>query len=140
MVDDPRPNDSAPVGTPKMVIEGFNPFAGPAVTQQVVIDSNDLSTLGEAESLWLRALAFPPRPVDLTLQAVCWVSSSCFLASAIKAGLTLTLPVLGGILLVIVLPAALAGLYAFCTFPRLQPLILYRLLLIAIGGVVGFYL
>jgi hypothetical protein len=123
-----------------MVIEGFNPFAGPAVTQQVVIDSNDLSPLGEAESLWLRALAFPPRPVDLTLQAVCWVSSSCFLASAIKAGLTLTLPVLGGILLVIVLPAALAGLYAFCTFPRLQPLILYRLLLIAIGGVVGFYL
>ena len=42
MADDPRPNDSAPVGTPKMVIEGFNPFAGPAVTQQVVIDSNDL--------------------------------------------------------------------------------------------------
>lgn len=140
MADDPRPNDSAPVGTPKMVIEGFNPFAGPAVTQQVVIDSNDLSPIGEAESLWLRALAFPPRPVDLTLQAVCWVSSSCFLASAIKAGLTLTLPVLGGILLVIVLPAALAGLYAFCTFPRLQPLILYRLLLIAIGCVVGFYL
>ena len=140
MADDPRLNDSAPVGTPKMVIEGFNPFVGPAVTQQVVIDSNDLSPIKEAESLWLRALAFPPRPVDLTLQAVCWVSSSCFLASAIKAGLTLTLPALGGILLVIVLPAALAGLYAFCTFPRLQPLILYRLLLIAIGGVVGFYL
>lgn len=68
------------------------------------------------------------------------MSSACFIASAIKAGLTLTLPVLGGILLVIVLPAALAGLYAFCTFPRLQPLLIYRLTLIAIGGVVGFYL
>lgn len=140
MADDQTPNDAAPVGTPKMVIEGFNPFAGPAVTKQVVIDSNDLSPIGEAESLWLRALAFPPRPIDLTLQAVCWVSSSCFLATAIKTGLTLTLPVLGGILLLVVLPAALAGLYAFCTFPRLQPLLIYRLVLIAIGGVVGFYL
>src|SRR5436190_18913557 len=72
-----EPND-APVGTPKMTIEGFNPFAGPAVNKQVVIDSNDLSPIGEAESLWLRALAFPPRPVDLVLQAVCWVSSVCF--------------------------------------------------------------
>jgi len=140
MADNQKPNDDAPVGTPKLTIEGFNPFAGPAVTQQVVIDSNDLSPIGEAESLWLRALAFPPRPVDLTLQAVCWVSSTCFIASAIKAGLTLTLPVLGGILLVIVLPAAIAGLYAFCTFLRLQPLLLYRLLLIAIGCVVGLYL
>jgi hypothetical protein len=88
-----------------------------------VIDSNDLSPIGEAESLWLRALAFPPRPVDLTLQAVCWVSSTCFITSAIKAGLTLTLPVVGGILLVIVLPAGLAGLYAFVTFHGLQPLL-----------------
>ena len=140
MAANQKPNDDAPVGTPKLTIEGFNPFVGPAVTQQVVIDSNDLSPISEAESLWLRALAFPPRPVDLTFQAVCWVSSTCFIASAIKSGLTLTLPVVGGILLVIVLPAALAGLYAFCTFPRLQPLLVYRLLLIAIGCVVGLYL
>ena len=140
MADNQTPTDDAPVGTPKMVIEGFNPFAGPAVTKQVVIDSNDLSPISEAESLWLRALAFPPRPVDLTLQAVCWVSSACFITSAIKAGLTLTLPVVGGILLIVVLPAALAGLYAFCTFPRLQPLLIYRLVLIAIGCVVGLYL
>ena len=140
MADDQKPNDDAPVGTPRMTIEGFNPFAGPAVTQQVVLDSNDLSPIREAESLWLRALAFPPRPVDLTLQAVCWVSSTCFIASAIKSGLMLTLPVVGGILLVIILPAALAGLYAFCTFPRLQPLLIYRLLLITIGCVVGLYL
>ncbi|HEY9894752.1 MAG TPA: hypothetical protein V6D34_04955 [Candidatus Sericytochromatia bacterium] len=133
------PND-APVGTPKMVIEGFNPFEGPAVNKQVVIDSNDLSPLSEAESLWLRALAFPPRPVDLTLQAVCWVSSTCFITSALKAGVAASLPVVGIGLLVIALPSALAGLYAFTTFPRLQPLIIYRLLLIAIGCVVGFYL
>ena len=140
MAANQTPNDDSPVGTPRMTIEGFNPFAGPAVTQQVVIDSNDLSPISEAESLWLRALAFPPRPVDLTLQAVCWVSSTCFITSAIKAGLTLTLPVLGGILLVIALSAALAGLYAFVTFPRLQPLLIYRLVLIAIGCVVGLYL
>jgi len=138
-VTDQTPND-APVGTPKMVIEGFNPFEGPAVTKQVVIDSNDLSPLSEAESLWLRALAFPPRPVDLTLQAVCWVSSVCFISSAIKAGLTLTLPVVGAILLCIALPSALAGLYAFCTFPRLQPLLIYRVLLMAIGLVTGLWL
>ena len=136
---DQTPND-APVGTPKMVIEGFNPFEGPAVNKQVVIDSNDLSPLSEAESLWLRALAFPPGPIELTLQAVCWVSSVCFISSAIKAGLTLTLPVVGAILLCIALPSALAGLYAFTTIQRLQPLIVYRLLLIAIGCVIGFYL
>lgn len=140
MADHQMPNDAPPAGTPKIVIEGFNPFAGPAVNKQVVIDSNDLSPIGEAESLWLRALAFPPRPVDLTLQAVCWVASTCFITSAIKAGLTLTLPVVGAMLLIIVLPAALAGLYAFCTFPRLQPLLIYRLTLIAIGCVVGVYL
>lgn len=136
---DPTPND-APVGTPKMVIEGFNPFEGPAVNKQVVIDSNDLSPISEAESLWLRALAFPPRPVDLTLQAVCWVSSVCFIASAVKAGVTLTLPVVSGILLCIGLPSALAGLYAFCTFPRLQPLLVYRVVLMAIGLTIGLWL
>ena len=140
MSDNQPPDNAAPVGTPKMVIEGFNPFAGSAIHKQVVIDSNDLSPIGEAENLWLRALAFPPRPVDLVLQAVCWVSSACFITSAIKAGLTLTLPVMGAILLIVVCPAALAGLYAFCTFPRLQPLLIYRLVLIAIGSVIGFYL
>jgi hypothetical protein len=123
-----------------MVIEGFNPFEGPAVNKQVVIDSNDLSPISEAESLWLRALAFPPRPVDLTLQAVCWVSSVCFIASAVKAGVTLTLPVVSGILLCIGLPSALAGLYAFCTFPRLQPLLVYRVVLMAIGLTIGLWL
>ena len=140
MTDHPTPNDSPPAGTPKMVIEGFNPFAGPTPIKQVVIDSNDLSPLGEAESLWLRALAFPPRPVDLTLQAVCWVSSTCFITSALKAGVAASLPVIGIGLLVIAVPSALAGLYAFTTFPRLQPLIIYRLLLIASGCVMEFYL
>ena len=127
-------NEPENVGTPKVTIETDSLFGGKKV-EQVTVDSNNLNPISESDRLWLDALAIPPRFVDQVFQALTWVAGSGFAASVLS---TIPIPTdwLLPLLLTLLIPVA-GGLYAWVKFPRLQPFILYRVVLLAVGIIVG---
>lgn len=121
-------------GTPKITIEAASLFGGKQV-EQVSVDSNHLNPISESDRIWLDALAIPPRFIDQILQFTTWMSGSAFIASIITAG-----PIPAAWLLpfwLTLLAPAAAAIYAFITFSRLRPFIVYRLCLILLGIVLG---
>ncbi|NDJ19033.1 hypothetical protein [Myxacorys almedinensis] len=86
--------------------------------------------------IWQRVVKLPPQPSEVALDAVLWIGAS----TGLRYGLYLiasSLPVLGLPIALLVFVPALMAIYAALFLPQVSPIILYRLLLITAGLVIG---
>lgn len=119
--------------TPKIILNADSLFG--KKSEQVTVDSNRLNPISEADKHWLDALAIPPRPCDLMLQALTWLSASTFIFGILnKARIPAEWLQVAGIL---VLCFVMAAIYGWITFPRLRLFIAYRVFLLGAGGLLG---
>ena len=128
MADNETPN------IPRVNLQIEGPLGGQRI-EEVHIDSNRLSPNQAYQQGLTDALAMPYRPVDILLQASCYICFGAFFMSVFR--------IIPGDRAVII-PACvaigsitMATIYAAWKHPALRRPIEYRMFLLLVGGVIG---
>lgn len=125
-----------PPDTPKVQVEFETPYT--KGTQKLDIQSNRISPIEQFSWKWLNRLYPPADPVDFALDAVSYVVAAGLIASVTTHLLWLfALPVLGAIAL-----ALMVGVVILCWLIAAEVkhgwlLLIYRLVLVLIGVLLG---